>query len=205
MLRTALWIALLALLGAGLFASAELALAHADYERSQPAQNEVLPDSPEQVDVWFTQEVFKREGENFVRVFDEQNAQVSEGDGEVDDDDRSHVFTTLPPGLQPGRYIVRWKTLSDIDGDRDEGAFCFYVAVEPTADQEADCAELSGEEEEPPPPTSVAAPTAIASDGDADGDGDGAPAAAIIGGVVAAIVAVVAVAGGFVLWRRSSA
>ena len=198
MLRIAFWIAVLGLVGAGLLASADLALAHAGYERSQPAPNEVLPASPERVDVWFNQEVFKREGENFVRVFDEQDSQVSAGDGAVDDDDRAHVFTTLPPDMQPGRYIVRWKTLSDIDGDQSEGAFCFFVAVVPTADQEAACEALGGEEAESPPPTSVASPTAIASDGAADG----APAGAIIGGVVGAIVVVVAVAGGFAVWRR---
>src|SRR3990170_4300545 len=93
--------------------------AHADYDRSEPGRNEVVAESPERIDVWFTQEVFKREGANYVRVFDEQEVQVSEGDGIVDDDDRAHVYTTLPAALPTGRYIVRWMTTSDEDGDTD--------------------------------------------------------------------------------------
>lgn len=158
-----------------------LATAHGGYERSQPAQNESLPESPGRVDVWFTQEVLKQEGANFVRVFDEQEVQVSEGEGVVDDDDRTHVYATLPPNLPEGRYVVRWKTTSDVDLDTTSGAFCFFVGVEPSPQQESECSALDQSE--------------------SDEDGGSAATAAIVGGV-AGIVALIVVAAGVAVWLR---
>lgn len=112
---------------------------HGGYERSEPGRNEVVPEAPERVDVFFTQDVVKREGAFYVRVSDETETQVSDGDGVVDDDDRTHIYTELPASPGPGRYIVEWMTTSDQDGETNDGAFCFYVGVEPTADQEAEC------------------------------------------------------------------
>ena len=199
----------LAVLFSSLLVPAGPALAHADYDRSAPARDEVLAQAPARVDVWFTQEVFRQEGSNFVRVFDESDAQVSDGDGVVDDDDRTHIFAELPAGLGNGRYIVRWKTTSDDDGDEDEGAFCFYAGVAPTAEQEAECAAF--EEEEEPTATAGAAatatavapqptPTAPVAAGDED---DGGVSTALI--VVVAIVGVaivVVMAGGAIVWFR---
>lgn len=199
------WITILAFIAVGLLLSSMIVSAHAGYERSEPARDAVLLEPPSQVDVWFTQEVFKQQGANFVRVFDENEVQVSEGDGLVDDDDRKHISTTLPPGLPEGRYIVRWMTTSDEDGDTDEGAFCFYVVVTPTAEQQAECAALA-EEEATPTAAATATPgatlTAAPSDGAADsGGGGGAPVGAIVGGVVGAAALVVAIAGA-ALWMR---
>lgn len=160
--------------------AATTVFAHSGYESSIPASDEVLPEAPERVDVWFTQDIVKRAGLYFVRVFDEAEAQVSDGDGVVGDDDRSHVFAELPPGLGPGRYIVRWMITSDIDGDADEGAFCFYVAVEPTAEQEVVCPEFE--------------------EGSVTDSDDGDSNTNLIVGVIVAIVAVVVTVGGGVVW-----
>ena len=159
--------------------------AHGGFDRSEPIPNEVLSERPAGVDVWFTQEVFKQDGANFVRVLDQQNVQVSEGDGVVDDDDRTHISTALPPALGDGLYVVRWKTTSDVDQDTIEGAFCFYIGAEPTAEQEGECAVLEHETVEE--------------------DDDGVSTAAIVIGVVA-VVAVLSIAGGaFAIWRGRSA
>ena len=197
---------------------ASQALAHSEYDRSEPARDAVLREAPPRVDVWFTEEVFKREGRNFVRVFDEEDAQVSEGDGVVDDDDRTHISTTLPADLPDERYIVRWKTTSDEDGDEAEGAFCFYVGVEPTAEQQAECAAFAEATEAPPtqslttptspltvvPATETGAPpppTAVAKPPSGD-DGGGAPIGAIVGGAVGGAVIVAIIVGGVVIWLR---
>lgn len=158
MFTTIRWCALLALVALTLVLGPTSVGAHADYVRSEPAPNVVLAEPPARVDVWFTQEIFKREGANFVRVFDEQEVQVSEGNGTVDDDDRTHMFAELQSGLPAGRYIVRWMTTSDEDGDTDDGAFCFYAGVEPTAEQEVECTAF-GEPEATP---TTAAPTLTA-------------------------------------------
>lgn len=40
----------------------ELVRAHAGYDRSDPPADAVIPEPPAEVHVWFTQEVFRREG-----------------------------------------------------------------------------------------------------------------------------------------------
>ena len=160
--------------------------AHGGYDRSEPISNEVLSERPARVDVWFTQEVFKQEGANFVRVFNQQNVQVSEGDGVVDDDDRTHISVALPPALGDGRYIVRWKTTSDLDQDTLEGAFCFYIDVEPTAEQEGECA-------------------ALEHDAGLEDDDDGVSTATIVIGVVAVVAVLLIAGGGLAIWRGRSA
>ncbi len=199
-------VVLLAVAAAAFLESAAV-FAHADYERSEPGRNEVLPAPPDQVDVWFTQDVRKREGFYFLRVFDEQGAQVSEGDGSIDDDDRAHIITELPTILTTGRYVVEWMTTSDLDGDDDEGAFCFYVAVGPTAEQEAECALFDDDVPatqtppgaQPTVPAAGASPTVAAADNDTDdSDGGGFPVAAI----VAIIAGVVVVLGAGAVWMR---
>jgi methionine-rich copper-binding protein CopC len=206
------------LAGLGLFFNPARVSAHADYARSEPARDAVSSEPPARVDVWFTEDVFKREGRNFVRVFDAQDAQVSEGDGIVDDDDRTHISTTLPADLPDGRYIARWKTTSDEDGDTDEGAFCFYVGVEPTDEQEAECAAFGEETEAPPtqslttptsPPTVVPVtetaapppPTAV-TEPPSDEDDGGVPIGAIIGGAVGGAVVLGLIVVGAVIWLR---
>jgi hypothetical protein len=99
-------------------------------------------------------------------------------------------------------------TLSDADGDDDEGAFCFYVAVEPTEAQQAECAELAGEEDASPTPGATATgeppvATATPADGGAEGDGGGSNGA-LIGGVIGGIAVVAVVGAGLVLWQRRS-
>ncbi len=226
MIRIALMTAALIALAAALPGTAG---AHAGYDRSVPAKNAVIEQAPERVDVWFTQEIFRQEGANFVRVFGPDDQQVSEGDGMLDDDDRTHMFATLPAGLPDGRYVVRWQTLSDADGDQADGAFCFFVGVELTADQQTECAALAGDDAftpgpvgtapavdtpttAPPTPTEAAAePTATPADAAptppaTEEDDDGTNTSAVIGIIVGVVIAVAVVGGGaYYLWRRRAA
>ena len=203
-------------LGLVLLGRASPAFAHADYESSTPAKDEVVASPPAQLDAYFTQELARQEGRYFLRVFNEQEVQVSQGDGTIDDVDRTHMFTTLQPDLPAGRYIVRWATLSDEDEEADEGAFCFYIAVQPTAEQQAACAALAGEEEGPTSTVVAASPTPVAptatvqvavtptaTPGEtAEEDDDGANTGLIIVGVIAGAAVVLAVVGGVAIWLR---
>jgi methionine-rich copper-binding protein CopC len=192
--------------------------AHADYESSTPAKDEVVPAAPAQVDVIFGQEVVKIEGQYYVRVFNDQDEQVSTpADGTVDDLDRTHISATLQTGLPDGRYIVRWMTTSFEDGDTDEGAFCFYVAVEPTAAQQAECAAFD-EDGEPTGAASVTPggtteePTAVATVSESpqpspttiapSDDDDDPPVAAIVGAIIGGAVVLGIVAAGVFIWLR---
>ena len=102
-------------------------LAHADYDRSVPAADDVVLQAPQQVQVWFTQELFRREGQNSLEVFGPNEQRVDLDDAAIDDDDRKLMTVSLAPDLADGVYIVRWRTLSADDGDDAEGEFQFTV------------------------------------------------------------------------------
>lgn len=85
----------------------------------------IVSSPPERVDIWFTQELFRREGENWIYVEDSLGARVEAGDAQIDDDDRTHLSIALLPDLEPGSYRVSWRSLSAEDGDAAEGEFSF--------------------------------------------------------------------------------
>lgn len=82
------------------------AQAHADYERSDPAAGAVIPSAPDAVDIWFSQELFRREGENWIIVLGPDGAEVHEGEAQIDDDDRARMWVALQPDLRDGEYQV---------------------------------------------------------------------------------------------------
>jgi hypothetical protein len=84
------------------------------------------------VDVWFAQDMFRRQGENWLHVASPDGAEVTAGEAVIDDDDRRHMSVELLPGLPSGEYTVTWHTLSAEDGDDDEDTFTFLV--DPEAD-----------------------------------------------------------------------
>ncbi len=122
--------AALAALGLALAAAAGgvgLAHAHADYARSEPGAGAVVATPPERVDIWFTQDMFRRQGENWIEVTGPDGAAVLAGQAQIDDDDRRHLGVTLQANLAPGVYTVAWRTLSADDGDDHVGSFSFTL------------------------------------------------------------------------------
>jgi methionine-rich copper-binding protein CopC len=101
------------------------ASAHAELARSEPAGGALVSSAPARVDIWFTQELFRRAGENTIQVFDPTGQPVQAGEAQVEDDDRSHLYVLLPAGLVPGEYRVAWRSLSAEDGDVAQGSFRF--------------------------------------------------------------------------------
>ncbi|MBI5284296.1 MAG: copper resistance protein CopC [Chloroflexi bacterium] len=140
------------------------ASAHARPKSSTPAKGEVLAASPPRVDIYFTQAVQKIAGTYGIEVERDRGGSVAAGSAVIDESDRSHVSVALQPGLKPGRYVVRWKNVSDDDGDPAEGAFSFYVQTQPNAvDRENDAQiEQIGAEGETPSPAGTAAPQSSA-------------------------------------------
>jgi len=117
---------LLFLLAAAVW-EAQPARAHAEYKRSEPMADAVIPAAPAEVQVWFAQELFRREGANTLEVFGPTGVQVDKKDARIDDDDRTHMTVSLQAGLPAGVYTVRWRTLSAEDGDPANGEFSFTV------------------------------------------------------------------------------
>jgi len=179
------------------------AAAHANYKSSTPTKGEVLSSSPSQVSITFTQEVQKITNTFGIDVANSDGASVTSGEVALEDDDRSIMTVALEPNLNPGRYVVRWKNVSDSDGEAAEGAFSFYVEVQPSvedlaADQQL--AEIGAEEESPEPTSGASTPsgaatqlpppsTAVATPAADGGGGDSGSSSILM------IVAVIVIAG----------
>ncbi len=121
------------------------AAAHAAYASSAPAFGEVLETAPVQIELRFTQQLFRREGANQIRIERAADgAAVSLGDVTIDNADRAAMRARVLEPLPPGRYLVSWQNLSADDGDTDSGVYPFYVGVAPNAGEEAADRALAG-------------------------------------------------------------
>jgi hypothetical protein len=174
------------------------------------------------VEITFTQEVQRISGTFGIEVVRDRGQSVTAGPAEVNADDRTTISVPLEPDLSPGRYVVRWTNVSDVDGDPAEGAFSFYLNAEPnTVDlQNDEQLEQIGAEDETPvadetleadatspatagPSQPESSPTLQpigGPEGDVIEDDDGVTALVVI--VIVAVVAV-ALAGIGWFWLRS--
>ena len=112
--------------------------AHAAYESSSPSFAEVLTQSPSEISVRFTQELFRRAGANSLTLQQVRGNVVDDWDlpeAEIGNDDRHVMRLTVDLELRPGRYVVSWTNLSAEDGDSDSGSYPFYVARQPDEDE----------------------------------------------------------------------
>lgn len=163
--------------------------AHAGFERSEPAEDSVVAESPERVNMWFGQEMARLGGLPTVIVVNAAGDVIAD-EPILDDNDRTHIYIELPPDLPPQRYTVIWHNLSDEDGEEAQGAFHFYVGSGPGPTEAGDATIA---------PTASSTPAGT-SGGNKTGGDDGAPwwliAVAAIGGVAVG-------AGGGVLAVRS--
>ncbi len=108
--------------------------AHAAYESSSPSFGAVLPQSPSEISVRFTQELFRRAGANSLTLQQVDGDVVVEWDlsaTEIGNDDRHVMRAAVDVELTPGRYVVSWTNLSAEDGDSDSGSYPFYVSRQP--------------------------------------------------------------------------
>ncbi len=156
-------------------------LAHALLLKSEPEDEAVLEQAPEQVVAWFSQELDT--SFSIFQVFDSQNRQVDNGDGGVDlfDPDHASMIVTLPESLPNGTYLARWTVVSAEDGDLTEGEFSFIVGeASPATDQAA-----AGQQ---PAPAN---------------DGDSLPLGWIAAGLIILVLVVIGLGLGFWQARRS--
>ncbi len=144
-------------------------LAHAEAGESEPPADALVVVPPEQVQITFTQDLFRREGMNRIEVYDAAGARVDLDDPVIDDDNRRLLSVSLQPALADGEYTVRWFSLSAEDGHEGEGEFRFTVASAATAaideepitatDSITESAALTSSEEAAAPPAPVEAAT----------------------------------------------
>jgi methionine-rich copper-binding protein CopC len=101
--------------------------AHAEFDHSNPTPNATVPSAPSIVEAWFTEDLDSNG--TVLSVFGPDGSQVDKGDSAVDlfDPLRRHATVSLKDGLGPGTYIVKWTSVSSIDGDTANGSFTFTV------------------------------------------------------------------------------
>ncbi|MEZ4503702.1 MAG: copper resistance protein CopC [Dehalococcoidia bacterium] len=162
MLGAAAVLVTVAALGAPSLGGYARALAHAEVDRASPAIDSTIPEAPAQLEVWFTQELFRRTGANTLEVTASDGTSAVSGDPVIDDDDRTHMTVPLNPNLEAGTYTVTWHSLSAVDGDEAEGSFTFTIdpsvpatTATPEATAAAEVTVTPAPETATPPPATV--------------------------------------------------
>lgn len=126
--RSILGLAMLVLVGAVLaVGNYSWGEAHAEVERSTPAAGDHLDQLPQQVEIFFSQEI-DADG-TLIEIFGPNGAQVDGGDTTLDlmDPDRKRVTISIATDAGPGTYSVRWTSLSSEDAEEASGSFDFTV------------------------------------------------------------------------------
>ncbi len=125
--RTVLIAALLALCLVLLFPM--VASAHTDHAillRSDPAKDAILSTAPQQVRMWFSEDL--NPALSTAVVVNADNQRVDNNDAHVSSSDTTEMDVTLKSNLQAAVYIVVWRSDSNEDGHILRGSFIFTVA-----------------------------------------------------------------------------
>lgn len=101
----------------------ESVLAHAQLDRTSPSASSVVPNSPQQVLLDFSEPVETKLSD--IRLFGRNDIEISIGDVRTEPNDKSIILADLPQ-LDSGPYVVVWNTTST-DGHALNGAFTFEV------------------------------------------------------------------------------
>jgi methionine-rich copper-binding protein CopC len=101
--------------------------AHAEPAIIAPGEDAVLVEPPSQVAIEMSQEMARREGGNDIDVFNEAGEEVTVVSAAIDNANRRRLTVPLPLDLPPGKYTVKWKSLSAEDGDAADGEYSFTI------------------------------------------------------------------------------
>jgi methionine-rich copper-binding protein CopC len=127
------------------------ALAHAHPVLTAPASGQVVRTSPPSVLIAFSSEIQKFSGTYSLAVKDDSGQSVAAGAPSIDAQDAAKLSVALQPNLAAGRYVVTWSNVDSADGDSANGAFSFYIKMQPTADdlmQDKDLESVGAEDAE---------------------------------------------------------
>jgi methionine-rich copper-binding protein CopC len=149
-----------------------LSILFARFVRSMPGPDALLATPPERVEIWFAQELFRRQGENWIRVFGPGDAAVHRGEAQIDDDDRAHMWVELQEDLPDGEYRVSWRNLSAEDGDTDEGLFTFSVDPQAVVTSTPMLAVTATSPSSPEPQDTAIQPATVTTRSPDNGDGE---------------------------------
>lgn len=100
------------------------ASAHAFLKQSTPDENTVVPKSPPEILLSFTESIEPQF--STAELFDANGLQVQTGVSHVESD-KTVMALPLPTSLPDGTYTVQWKNVSSDDGHENSGYFAFTV------------------------------------------------------------------------------
>ncbi len=121
------YVPLALLLAAGMIALFPLAVsAHAILLRSDPPANAILYTAPQQVRMWFSEDL--NPAFTTAIVINPHNQRVDKHDAHVSASDSKEMDVSLEPNLPPSVYIVIYRTDSADDGHILTGSFIFTLA-----------------------------------------------------------------------------
>src|SRR5438270_11778611 len=104
--------------------------AHAKVLSATPAIGSTITQAPTKVTVFTAENINPDPKLSNLFVYSPAGDLISQGDAKVSLSDPKQMSISITPGRN-GVYIVRWITVSALDGDPDQGAFVF--TVKPTA------------------------------------------------------------------------
>ena len=107
--------------------------------QAEPADGEILANSPESIHLTFSEEISEKG--STLQVYDESGNQISQATGGVDLNDAQHRGLVAGVNkLKDGVYLVKWQ-VTPLDGDVNKGQYYFGVGhvmlPTPTATQAA--------------------------------------------------------------------
>ena len=193
--RAALFLAVFALL-----AMPALVAAHAELERSTPADGETVQGSPRVIRGFFTEEL--ADGSEMA-LLDAAGTTIATGTIDPANPTRMRID---PPELEPGDYEVQWKTFAD-DGHLETGTFTFTVSAPITPQPSAPptpSSPVSAAPSDSALPTASAVVAPSPTEGEATPPANAAGTSDVLFPIIAAVV-IVAALGGYLLMRRRPA
>lgn len=174
--------------------------AHSELDGPTPADGATVQGNPPTIEGAFTQDV-DPQGSS-LQLRDASGAVVAEGS--VDPNEARRMVIAPVPDLAPGTYTVRWTTFSAEDGEGPErGSWTFTVTAAPTPEPTPSPTPAPSATAVPTADTTASpAPSAAPSPSDEPGPVD--PAGSDTDALIPILLglALVAVAGGFLLRRR---
>jgi len=100
--------------------------AHAILLRSDPAKDAILSVAPQQVRMWFSEDL--NPTLSTAVVVNAENQRVDNRDAHISSNDPAEMDVTLMSNLPPAVYIVVWRSDSNDDGHILRGSFIFTLA-----------------------------------------------------------------------------
>ncbi len=105
------------------FVSAPALALHNHLEKSTPAADELVAQSPKEIRLWFAEKVDPKFSSITLMRADSSKVEIGKTHGT---DDPKSIAAAVPAALISGKYLIRWRSAGD-DGHAVRGTFAFSV------------------------------------------------------------------------------